>query len=275
MPDQGHRADGWQLDERGPEAYERYLVPELFAPWADHLVERAELQPGDRVLDVGCGTGIVARRAAPQVADDGVVVGLDINEGMLDVARATAKERQLAIEWRQGDATELPFADESFDVGFCQQALQFIPDPGAALREMHRVLAPGGRLVLGVLRSLEFNQAYVVLGDALEAHVGSEAAEMMRSPFPAWGESELRALLQEAGFESVTLTIDIRSLRYPSTEEFLRREAASSPLAGPLGSVSVSVRQALLEDLEEGLTAHTDDHGVVFPIETYVATARR
>lgn len=275
MPDQGHQSGGWQLEESGPEAYERYLVPELFAPWADQLVERSGLRPGDRVLDVGCGTGIVARRAAPQVGYDGDVVGLDLSEGMLEVAKSTSTEIRPPIEWRQGDATELPFDEEAFDVVFCQQVLQFIPDPGAALREMCRVLAPGGRLVMGVLRSLEVNRAYVVLADALEAHVGDEAAGIMRSPFSAWDASDLRTLIQEAGFQEVTITIDIRSLRYPSVDEFLRREAASSPLAGPFGSVSSSVRSALLSDLEGALKVHTDDHGVVFPIETYVAIARR
>lgn len=275
MPDTGDRSDGWQLEDSAPEAYERYLVPELFAPWADHLLEHADLQPGDRVLDVGCGTGIVARRAAPKVGDDGVVIGVDLNDAMLDVARATSQEGHPAIEWRQGDATELPFDDEAFDVVFCQQVLQFVPDPRAALREIHRVLAPGGRLVMGVLRSLEFNHPYVVLADALETHVSEEAAKMMRSPFPDWDAAALRALVEEAGFDEVTVTIDVRSLRYPSAEEFLRREAASSPLAGPLGSVSSSVRRALIEELNERLVAHTDDHGVVFPIETFVAVARR
>ncbi|WP_435348704.1 class I SAM-dependent methyltransferase [Haloarchaeobius sp. HRN-SO-5] len=275
MSGREHGSDGWQLADSGPEAYERYLVPALFAPWADLLVEYADLHPGERVLDVGCGTGIVARRAASQVRDDGVVVGLDINEAMLDVARETSSEVRPAIEWRLGDATDVPFGDESFDVVFCQQALQFVPDPAAALREMHRVLSPGGRLVVGVLRSLEFNHPYVVLADALATHVSEEAAETMRSPFPDWGATAIRALIEDADFRAVTILIDIRSLRYPSAEEFLRREAASSPLAGHLAEATSSVRSAIIEDLETELEEYTDDRGIVFPIETYVAIARR
>lgn len=275
MSDRDSKSDGWQLGDSGPEAYERYLVPELFAPWAERLVERADLRPNDRVLDVGCGTGIVARRAARRIGDDGSVVGIDLNKGMLDVARATSSERQPAIEWRQGDATDLHFAEGSFDVVFCQQVLQFVPEPKAALREMHRVLAPGGRLVMGVLRSLESNHAYAVLADSLAEHVSDEAAAMMRSPFPVWDATDLRSLVQEAGFLEVVITFDIRSLRYPSAEEFLRREAASSPLAGPLGSMSPSVRTALLADLESGLETYTDDRGVVFPIETHLVVGHR
>lgn len=274
MSNQGDTTGGWQLEDSGPRAYERYLVPEIFAPWADHLVEHANLQPGDSVLDVGCGTGIVARRAALQVGSDGTVVGVDVNEGMLAVARSTSADLP-GIEWRQGDATDLPFVEGAFDVVFCQQVLQFVPAPGAALREMYRVLTPDGRLAMGVLRSLAFNHTYAVLADTLAAHVGDDAAQMMRSPFPEWDDSDLRALIQDAGFQDVTITNHISSVRYPSTEEFLRREAASSPLAGPLGSVSSDVRTALLADLGEALEPYTDDHGVVFPIETYVAVARR
>jgi ubiquinone/menaquinone biosynthesis C-methylase UbiE len=273
MSDQRPRSDGWQLDDSAPEAYERYLVPDLFTPWADDLVNRMALQPGERVLDVGCGTGIVARRAAQQVGDDGEVVGIDLNEGMLDVARRSSAETDASIDWRRADATELPFDDGSFDAVLCQQVLQFIPHPDDALREMHRVLRPVGHLGVGVLRSLAFNPAYTVLVEALAAHVSDEAAGMMRSPFPAWDTSDLRTLVLESGFREVTISIEISSLRYPSVDEFLRREAASSPLSGPLESIDSDVIEALLADLETALEAYVDDHGIVFPLETHIAVA--
>lgn len=273
MPDQPSGPNGWQLADSAPEAYERYLVPDLFAPWADDLVNRMALQAGERVLDVGCGTGIVARRAAQQVGDLSDVVGIDLNERMLDVARRSSAELDLSIEWRQGDATELPFDDGSFDAVLCQQVLQFIPQPGDALREMGRVLAPDGRLGFGVLRSLEFNPAYSVLADALAAHVGDEAAGMMRSPFPAWDTADLRTLVLKSGFRAVTISIEISSLRYPSVEEFIRREGASSPLSGPLESIDSDALETFLSDLEMALEAYVDDHGVVFPLETHVVVA--
>jgi ubiquinone/menaquinone biosynthesis C-methylase UbiE len=269
------RQRGWQLEESSAEAYERYLVPLLFAPGAEYLIELAELGLGERVLDVACGTGIVARSAAQRVGSGGTVVGLDINEGMLEVARKVSSDARTAIEWQQGEATDLPLPDGAFDVVFCQQALQFFPDRLAALREMHRVLAPNGRLALSVLRSTEHNPGYRLLAEALERHVGPEAGSMMRSPFSSLSADELRELITGAGFGEVRILLGISPVRYPSAEKLLRWEGSSSPLAGPIRALSEDVREALIQDLGKSLRTYTDDDGIVFPAETYLAVAHR
>ncbi|MFP8952185.1 class I SAM-dependent methyltransferase [Natrialbaceae archaeon A-arb3/5] len=269
------QSSGWQVEQSTSEAYERFLVPPIFAPWADRLIETVEVREGDRVLDVACGTGIVARHAASRVDTSGSVVGLDSNDGMLAVAAEATAEVQPSIEWRQGDATDLPFSDEAFDVVCCQQALQFFDDPGAAVEEMRRVLTPGGRIALSSWRSLDYQPAYVVLADALERHISTEAGEMMRTPFPAWDGEDLRALVQEAAFDNVTVTIEVDSVRYPSVAEFVRREAASSPLAEPIATVEPRVRDDLILEVEDALDVYSDDDGIVFPMESYVVTAAR
>ncbi|RQG92245.1 methyltransferase domain-containing protein [Natrarchaeobius chitinivorans] len=273
MDDHARQAAGWQVEQNASEAYEQYLVPSIFESWADRLIETGEVHEGDRVLDVACGTGIVARRVAPRVGTSGSAVGVDINEGMLAVAAETAGDVQPSIEWRRGDATDLPFADDGFDVVCCQQALQFFDDPVAALEEMRRVRTPGGRVTLSVWRPLEYQPAYVVLADALERYIGAEAGEMMRSPFPAWDGEDLRTLLRDAGFDGVTVTIEIGSVRYPSVPEFVRREAASSPLAEPIAAIERAVRDELIRALEDRLETYIDDDGIVSPMESYVVTA--
>ncbi|GAB3022038.1 class I SAM-dependent methyltransferase [Natronobiforma cellulositropha] len=275
MNDHGNHSAGWQLTQSAPEAYEQYLIPPMFAPWADRLVETSAAHEGDRVLDVACGTGIVARRVATEVGTSGSVVGLDINEGMLAVAAEAAADSQPPIEWRQADATDLPFADARFDVVCCQQALQFFDDPGAALEEMRRVLTPSGRLAASVWRPLEYHPAYVVLADALERHIGEDAGAMMRSPFPSWEQADLRTLALDGGFDDVSVTIEIGSVRYPSVEEFVRREAASSPLADRLAASDRETRDELVQDVATALDTYTDDDGIVSPMESYVCTAER
>lgn len=265
----------WQLEGSSAEAYERYLVPMMFAPWAEQLVELAGVGAGERVLDVACGTGIVARYAATRVGPQGGVVGLDLNQGMLKTARAAASVAGAGVEWMEASASEMPFAEGEFHVLFCQQALQFFHNKPDTLHEMHRVLMPEGRLAISVWRPIRYNPAYVVLTQALQEHVGAHTAEMMRSPFPAWSVDDLRVLLKEAGFRQVRITIGIGPMRYPSVEEFLRREAASSLLGSHLAALDRDAHRRLITDLEEALHDYADDEGLVFPMQTYIALGRK
>ena len=195
-------AEGWQLEGSGAEAYERYLAS-AFSPWARQLAELAGIREGARVLDVACGTGIVARHAAELAGVGGSVVGIDINDEMLKVARAVATSVRPPIEWRRGSATELPFPDEAFDAVCCEQAIQFFSDPVKALGEMRRVMAPGGRAAVSVCRPIEHSPAYVALASLLERYAGAPSGAMMRSPFCSWDLEGLRRLFRDAGWEDV------------------------------------------------------------------------
>ena len=269
------RLEQWQLEESSAESYERYLVPLFFAPGAQYLIELAALRLGEHVLDLACGTGIVARSAASKVGTNGTVVGVDRNEGMLAVAHKEASDISPPIKWQRGDACSIPFPDATFDIVFCQQGLQFFPDRSAALREAYRVLASNGRLALSAMRPIKHNPAYALLAEALNRHLGPDAETMMRSPFLPLSTNELRDLLKRAGFRDVRILIGIGPVRYPSAKEFLRREAASSPLAGQIKSLSDDVFAELVLDLEAALEAYIDDDGIVFPAETYFAIAWR
>lgn len=267
-------SEGWQLAGQSAESYERYLVPALFAPWAERLVDLLAPEPGDRVLDVGCGTGIVARTAARRIGE-GVVVGIDPNAGMLETARRSSTDLRPAIEWKAGEAVDLPFPDGSFDVVLSQQAIQFFADPTAALEEMRRVLVPGGRAGVSVLRSIEHSPIYVPFAEVLERHADPAAGTMMRSPFASWNADELREMAGRAGFGDVRVRLEVSSVRYPSTEEFVRREAASSPLAEPISAMSPDARETMVRELDAELDAYRDDEGIVSPMELYVVAARR
>lgn len=170
----------WQLERASAEAYERYAVASWSGPLAARLMALAAPREGERVLDVACGTGVVARLAAAAVGARGAVAGVDLNEGMLAVAR----EQAPAVDWRQGDVEALPVADGAFELVACQQGLQFFGHRAGALAEMRRVLAPGGRLALSVMRPIAHNAGWGALAAALARHVGPEAGAVMRAPFP-------------------------------------------------------------------------------------------
>jgi SAM-dependent methyltransferase len=175
----------WQVAGSAPEVYERELVPAVFGPWAPIVVELAHPRPGERVVDIACGTGLVARIAAARVGPSGSVAGVDLNPGMLNVARsvATASEPSAPIHWHEASADKLPFPDSSFDIAYCQLGLQFFADRPAALREMHRVLVTEGRLALMVWRGIAESLGFQALAELLEKNIGPAAATIMRAPF--------------------------------------------------------------------------------------------
>jgi ubiquinone/menaquinone biosynthesis C-methylase UbiE len=266
-------SQGFQLEGQGPYAYERFLVPAFFASCAEQLLELAPVAPGQRVLDVACGTGIVARRASAEAGAGGTVVGVDANAGMIDVARTVPAAG--TITWHTADAAALPLPDAAFDLVYCQQGLQFFTDRPGALREMHRVLAPGGRAGFAVWRALEHSPAFAAFVQALQRHAGDEAAAMMRAPF-AWSDrDEIRSAVLDAGFKPTAIRIGAVVVRFRSAEEFLHHEVISSPLAGPVGALDGDRYQALGRDLAQTLSPYADDDGIAFPMQTWLATAYR
>lgn len=201
-----------------PEMYEQWLVGALFRPWAEIAVDRAGLKAGDRVLDVACGTGIVARLAREHVGAGGKVVGVDVSPGMLAVAQRVAPE----IEWREGNAAALPIADhETFDVVLCQQGLQFFPDKPTAVREMRRALVPGGRAVVACWRSVDEVPAFKALQTVAERHAGP----ITDHRYSFGDAAALERLLADGGFRDVKVERLTHTVRFTEGAVFVRMNA--------------------------------------------------
>ena len=248
----------WHLAGTAPEIYAEHLVPAVFAPWAPVLLDAAAVGSGHTVLDVACGTGVVAVAAAERVGLSGAVTGVDINPGMIAIAARTD-----GVRWAQADAARLPFPGGGFDRVLCQAGLQFVPDRLGALREMRRVLRPGGRVALLVWRALHHSPGFAVLADALQAVVGPDAAAVMRAPF-VFGDDPrpLVTLLDSAGFDDVDVQARAGTVRFASVEAFVRCQRAASPLAA-----HVDVRH------EPDLIAYVAARApAVFPIEAAIVT---
>ena len=245
------------------------MVPAIFASWAPALLGLAALKPGERVLDVACGTGVVARRAAALVAPGGRIVGLDVNGNMLAVARAS----EPGLEWREGNAMALPFAAETFDVVVCQQGLQFVPDSGRALREAHRVLVPAGRFALAAWCAIESSPGHHALIRALARHVGTDAAELLSGAFRLGDARTLQTMLESSGFQDVRVRRESRVACFPSAERFTRWVVVGSVL----GRTGIQVRDeslaAIVDEVDHALRAYTRPDGLVFPMEAHLAVA--
>ena len=245
---------------RGPEVYESFLVPHLFTPWAHDLVARAEPKPGERVLDVACGTGIVVRAALPVVGPNGRVTGADLSPAMLAVARTRVPD-EAPVEWYEASAEALPFSDAAFDLVLCQQGLQFFPDKPGAIREFRRVLAPGGRVALSVWRTLQHNPVHEAINEAVVRHRGT--TDWIPAAYSG-NASELEALLSGGGFEDVAIEPVTMTLRFPSAELFVRAELDEAERA--------TVVEAILQDVGATLRSYTHDE-INVPMAAYVATA--
>src|SRR6516164_4251852 len=170
----------WQLEGSAAELFQQYIVPLITSLWAADLVDRSAPRSGERVLDVACGTGIVARLAAERMST-GRVVGLDLNPSMLAVARTTPQNSGPKIDWYEASVLSMPFPDSSFDVVLCQLGLQFFPNRPRALEEMFRVTVRGGRLALSVFTAIERTPVHHALADALDRHLAPGASSIKRS----------------------------------------------------------------------------------------------
>jgi len=252
-----------QLTDSAAEVYQEFFVPALFGEWAPRLCDSAEVGKGQRVLDVACGTGCVAREAAKRGA---TVTGLDRNAGMLAVARRLAP----AISWREGLAEKIPFDDGSFDVVTCQFGLMFFGDRAKALAEMGRVTKPGGRLVVATWDSLERTPGYRAMVGLLEHLFGAEVAAGLRAPFVLGEPDELRDLFAEAGIAAPQIETVTGKARFPSIEAWIRTDIKGWTLADVLDDAQYTrLQNAAQRELADFAKA---DGTVVFDSPAHLVT---
>lgn len=254
-----------------PELYERFLVEPLFRPFAEELLDRTGLAGAERLLDVACGTGIAARVARQRVGDRGRLVGIDASPAMLDIAKSVAP----SIEWRRGDAALLPVGpNEAFDIVTCHQGLQFFPDKPAALREMRRVLAPGGRVAIATWRPLDDVPLIRDLHRVAERHLGT-FTDFRHS----LGDGDaLKRLLSDAGLQRVQVETVTRTARFGGGAEVLGRlntmaVVGMSPAAKRMTDEErAHVTEAIARDSVNALQEYVDGTELVFSLGTNIGS---
>lgn len=254
------------------ETYEQLLVPALFGQWAAQVANSASVREGQRVLDVACGTGILARALAQRVGPAGAVSALDINPAMLAVAR---KKGTPAIDWQEGSAEELPYGDAQFDAVVSQFGLMLFPDPERALQEMMRVLVPGGRLAVAVFDSLDTLPAYAALADIYARVVAEEVGQALRSPFSLGDTDVLASCFNGAGIDDVVISSAEGRARFPDVATMV---AADVRGWFPFAQIRLDDQtvDTVTREAEQALAAFIGADGAVeFPLPVHIATAVR
>ena len=251
--------------------YESLFVPALFEAWTKHLVEGADIQEGSRVLDVACGTGVLARSALARVGASGRVVGVDPAPGMLAVAR----EIEPAIDWILCTAEALVVGDEVFDCVISQFGMMFFEDQKKSAEEMFRTLKPGGSLAIAVWRSVEHNPAYADIISVLEEHVGTAAADALRLPYSLGNADLVVSLLEDSGFEEIVVEAKIEHAKFPTSRQMVEAE-----LRGwlPLFNILLEedkISEVLIES-DKTLGKYAQPSGeALFPTSANIFTARK
>lgn len=251
------------------EVYDAFYVPAVLREWAGVVVEAAGVEEGDSVLDVACGTGVVARTALPTVRAAGRVVGVDPNRGMLSVAR----RKEPSVEWHEGGVDRLPFPDGAFDGVTCQFGLMFFPDRPGAVREMMRVLRPQGRLVVAVWASLDEFAVYSELAQLLRERYRPELLDEFAVPHSLGDPAQLHDIFSRAGIEQVDVQKKTATARFPSLREWLWIEVKEWLLGDAMDEGAF---QDLLADAEERFRRFVARDGTLTaPAPGYLVSADR
>lgn len=268
---------GWQVSQDTAERYEQILVPTILGPFAQALVDAVVPRRGERVVDMGCGTGAAARYAAKRVGSSGQVTAVDINADMLAIARSLPVESagDARVEWHEASALELPVPDLDADIVLMAQVLQFIPDRRAALDEARRVLRPAGRLGVSLWSSLEGNPYFHALVDCCIRHLGDDVADGLRSAFALSDAPAIRMLLADAGFRDVASSVKQLDLLLPAVPAFVPRHIESTPMAPAFAAAPQAAREAIVRDMDERLANYRADGALRVPFRSHVAIGIR
>lgn len=232
------------------ENYERHFVPAIAMPVSAGLMTAADLQPGERVLDVACGTGVVTRLAAEQVGATGSVTAVDIAPDMIEVARATPVPAGAPVDWRVGDAIALPIDDASHDVVLCQMGLMFLEDRAGAVAEMRRVLTPGGRLIVNTPGPIQ--QPFELMAQAIATHIDPELSGFVRAVFSMHDQRAVAELLGSVGLRDVSASTYRATLDLPAPAHFLWQYVNLTPMGPLVARAPEAARSAMEAEVVEG-----------------------
>jgi ubiquinone/menaquinone biosynthesis C-methylase UbiE len=252
------------------ENYQRDFVPAIATPVSREFLRVADLQPGERVLDVACGTGLISRLASERVGAGGTVIGIDIATDMIDVAKSVPAPH--AIDWRVADAAALPIAESSVDVALCQMGLMFMDNRAGAISEMRRVLVPSGRVVVTTPGRIQ--PVFQAMEQAIVEHISPDLGGFVSAVFAMDDPDAVAALLREAGLRDVSATVSTTTFRLPPPAEFVWWYINLTPMAAFVEQATKQQKSAMEKQFVDGAQAYVTDGVTIVEQPMVIATGR-
>jgi SAM-dependent methyltransferase len=264
--------ESFQLAGNAAAVYEDQKVPAIFGPLAEATLNAVSLDQSDVILDVACGTGIVARTVRRRLGLIPRIVGVDLNEEMIATARNLGDEASQSCEWHIADVTNMPFDSETFSIAFCQQGIQFFPDEIAALREMKRVLRSKGGIVLSVWSGP--SELFKALATALSRHVDEEIGQRALAPFTYGRAAELGDKMSDLGFINVSAQIIVVDRTLADPETSIPKEIMGSPIGPSVAEKGDATMREIVADTIAALSAYRQGSGFIIPQRTHLIEAK-
>jgi ubiquinone/menaquinone biosynthesis C-methylase UbiE len=273
QPLEGRASIEWQLGQEQAIRYEQILVPSILGPAAKALVEWADVQVGEAVLDVGCGTGSAARFAADRTGPSGRITGIDINAGMIAVAEGLPRADSVAMEWLVESAYKLSMNSDTIDLVLCAQTLQFLKERQLALAEIRRVLKPGGRAALSVWSELDESPYFQALVESISKYINRETAAGLAAAFSLSEATDIRQLVKDIEFRNIEITARQLDLTLPPLHKFVPQHIQATPMAASYYAAPISVQKTVIKEVTEQLTAYITEQGACVPFMTHLVLA--
>jgi SAM-dependent methyltransferase len=261
----------FHLSTNAAESYERQKVPAIFAPMAEATLKAISLPQRAHVLDVACGTGVVARSVASRLAEPSKIVGADLNPAMVEIARQIVSNDTHEFEFVTAPAETMPFDDGVFDFVFCQHGLQFFPDKPAALAEMRRVIKVGGKLNITCWSAIP--PFFQVVRDVLGSHLGADAAKTAVAPF-VWNDgAHIQSLIGAAGFDCpIPLQLNV-DRKMSGSPEAMREELLATPNEPALLDAGENTIDTIVLEILEGVAQYRDGQMLTMPQQAHLFQA--
>lgn len=260
------KKEAYQLELEGARFYEENFVPSLFENWGKKTVEKLCLSDGDQLLDIACGTGIVARIAKAGKIGELRITGIDINEAMLEVAKAIEPE----IDWIKGSAQSLPFDDQSFEKISCQFGFMFFEDHVKSLNEMKRIKKPAGKIIIGIWDKIEANEGYFDLLQIIENIGGQDLGQILRSPFKLGDKDVINEIIKLSEISKYKIETIRTKVEFPSIDHWINCDVKASPIGEEISNHQYS---ELLQKAKVELNKYvTEDQKVSFNMSAHIVT---